>query len=150
MNCLDCKPFLNRKCFSTCDFPSLPLNHIVLFLADTHVSRSLNIPPPTFKKVVLICLFKRNICYRIYTLKRISNWSLYSINLSHFFVCNVNTNLSIYRKETRVHVQNRPCGTVGVEIAVGLGFLLHDMEFVEFDRNVFLVDCLFKRHNICR
>ena len=53
--------------------------------------------------------------------------------------------ISIYRKKTRAHVQNRPCGMMGAKIAFVFGFHVHDMEFVEFDRNVFLVDCLFKK-----
>ena len=65
-----------------------------------------------------------------------------------FCFCNVNSNLSVYRKKKRSHVQNRPYGTVGAKIVVVLGFLVHDMEFVEFDRNVFLVDCLFKKNMI--
>ena len=88
----------------------------------------------------------------LYTLKRIANWSLYkisyyviySINLSQVF-CNVNSNLSLYRKKTCAHVQNRPWGTVGTKIAFVLGFLVHGMEFVKFDRNVFLLDCLSKK-----
>ena len=61
-----------------------------------------------------------------------------------FFGDNVNNNLSVYRKKTRARVQNRPCRTVGAKIACVLGFLVYDIEFVEFDRNVFLVNCLFK------
>ena len=47
------------------------------------------------------------------------------------FCFNVNTNISVYRKKTRVHVQNRPCGTMGEKIAFVLGFLVQDMEFVD-------------------
>ena len=35
-----------------------------------------------------------------------------------FVFCNINTNISIYRKKTRAHVQNRPHVTVGAKIAV--------------------------------
>ena len=35
-----------------------------------------------------------------------------------FVFCNINTNISIYRKKTLAHVQNRPYVTVGAKIAV--------------------------------
>ena len=41
--------------------------------------------------------------------------------------------------------------TVHPKIAFVLGFLVHDMEFVEFDRNVLLVvDCITKKKNMTR
>ena len=39
-------------------------------------------------------------------------------NYRKFVFCNINTNISIYRKKTRAHVQNRPHVTVGAKIAV--------------------------------
>ena len=86
-----------------------------------------------------------------YTLERISNWPLYKIynatyltNASKvWFLCIVHTNLSINgMKNTHVHVQNCPCGTVGAQLSYELGPLVYCKVIVEFGRNVFLVDCL--------
>ena len=50
------------------------------------------------------------------------------------------------QKKTRAHVQNHPYATVSAKIAFVLGFLVHNMEFVKFDRNVFLMDCLLPKN----
>ena len=84
----------------------------------------------------LVCLVDWPISYRtcfnilpgalwMVTLKRISNWPLYTIwyyaiywiNTSKFWLlCIVHTNISINGKKTRFHVQNCPCGTVGTHL----------------------------------
>ena len=71
-----------------------------------------------------------------YTLQRFSNWPPYKIwyyaiylinDLKLSYFCIVHTNLSIYRKKTRIHVQNHPCGTVSAKIAYVLAVLVHGM-----------------------
>jgi len=42
----------------------------------------------------------------------------------------------------RFHVQNYPCETLGTNIGYVVELLVHGNIVVEFDRKVFLVDCL--------
>ena len=72
------------------------------------------------------------------------------LNFGYF----LHTTLSINGKKKSFHVQNCPCGTVGAYICYGLGplgLLVHRNVDAEFDRKVFLVDCLlWKTLNIAK
>ena len=47
------------------------------------------------------------------------------MHLKFVIFCIVHTNLSIYQKKTRLHVQNCPCGTECANIAFVLELLVH-------------------------
>ena len=84
----------------------------------------------------------------LYTLKRIANWSLYKIWYNVIYSINVlqckQQSIGL-QKENTCSCTKPSMRNGGCKIAFVLEFLVHGMEFVKFDRNVFLLDCLSKK-----